>query len=187
MQRDVLSHYNLTAKVGEVTRIAGENGFGKSTLVKLLLRLYDPQQGAVLLNGTDIRRYRPDELRSRMGVLFQDFMRYNCTLRDNIAFGDIDNPAASVDRALQQAGGDAIVGPLPKGIDTELGRMFDGGQELSMGQWQRLALARALQSDAPILLLDEPVAWIDIAARQQFYDTLEQLKTNKIIILITHA
>ena len=187
MQRDVLSHYNLTAKVGEVTRIAGENGFGKSTLVKLLLRLYDPQQGAVLLNGTDIRRYRPDELRSRMGVLFQDFMRYNCTLRDNIAFGDIDNPAASVDRALQQAGVDAIVGPLPKGIDTELGRMFDGGQELSMGQWQRLALARALQSDAPILLLDEPVAWIDIAARQQFYDTLEQLKTNKIIILITHT
>ena len=187
MQRDVLSHYNLTARVGEVTRIEGENGVGKSTLVKLLLRLYDPQQGLVLLNGTDIRRYRPDDLRSRMGVLFQDFMRYNCTLRDNVAFGDIDNCTAVVDRAMQQAGADAIVGRMPKGIDTELGRMFDGGQELSMGQWQRLALARALQSDAPILLLDEPVAWIDVVARQQFYDTLEQLKTNKIIILITHA
>ena len=192
MNRDVLSHYNLTARVGEITRIEGENGYGKSTLVKLLLRLYDPQQGTVLLDGIDLRRYHPAELRSRMGVLFQDFMRFNCSAAENIAFGNIDHISlvGSVngpDSAARLAGADSVVDRLPNGYDTQLGRMFDGGQELSMGQWQRLALARALQSDAPILLLDEPVAWIDIAARQQFYDTIEQLKQNKIIILITHA
>ena len=186
MQRDVLSHYNLTARVGEVTRIEGENGYGKSTLVKLLLRLYDPQEGEVLLDGVDLRRYHPADLRGRMGVLFQDFMRFNCTAAENIAFGNIaqTNP---ITHAAHLAGADTVIDRLPQGYDTQLGRMFDGGQELSMGQWQRLALARALQSDAPILLLDEPVAWIDVNARRQFYDTLDQLKQNKIIILITHA
>lgn len=186
MQRDVLSHFNLTARVGEVTRLEGENGYGKSTVVKLLLRLYDPQQGTVLLNGTDIRRYRPEELRRRMGVLFQDFMRFNCTAGENITFGNIDTPA-TIKTAARHAGADSVVERLPEGYDTQLGRMFDGGQELSMGQWQRLALARALQSDAPVLLLDEPVAWIDVNARQEFFHTLDTLKENKIIILITHA
>ena len=185
MQRDVLCHYNLTARVGEVTRIEGENGYGKSTLVKLLLRLYDPQQGSVLLNGIDIRRFRLDELRRIMGVLFQDFVRYNCTAAENISFGD--TAPHSVEDAARQAGADKVIDRLPHGIDTQLGRVFDGGQELSMGQWQRLALARALQSDAPLLLLDEPVAWIDVNAREQFFATLEQLKQHKIILLINHA
>lgn len=185
MRHDVLSHYNLTARVGEVTRIEGENGYGKSTLVKLLLRLYDPQQGSVLLNGIDIRRFRLDELRRCMGVLFQDFVRYNCTAGENISFGDTD--PHSVEEAARQAGADKVIAGLPQGVDTQLGRVFDGGQELSMGQWQRLALARAMQSDAPVLLLDEPVAWIDVPAREHFFSTLEQLKQNKIIILITHA
>lgn len=192
MPRDVLSHYNLTARVGEVTRIEGENGYGKSTLVKLLLRLYDPQEGEVLLDGTDLRRFHPAELRSRMGVLFQDFVRFNCTAAENIAFGNVDKWGAEHDGrkvkdSARLAGADSIINRLPQGYDTQLGRMFDGGQELSMGQWQRLALARAMQSDAPILLLDEPVAWIDVNARRQFYDTIDQLKENKIIILITHA
>jgi ATP-binding cassette subfamily B protein len=185
MQRDVLCHYNLTARVGEVTRIEGENGYGKSTLVKLLLRLYDPQQGSVLLNGIDIRRFRLDELRRIMGVLFQDFVRYNCTAAENISFGD--TAPHSVEDAARQAGADKVIDCLPHGIDTQLGRVFDGGQELSMGQWQRLALARALQSDAPLLLLDEPVAWIDVNARERFFATLEQLKQHKIILLINHA
>lgn len=189
MSRDVLSHYSLTARVGEVTRIEGENGYGKSTLVKLLLRLYDPQQGEVLLDGTDLRRFHPAELRSRMGVLFQDFVRFNCTAAENITFGDIDHTSSNEHTrdSATLAGANAVIDRLPQGYDTQLGRMFDGGQELSMGQWQRLALARALQSDAPILLLDEPVAWIDVNTRRQFYDTLEQLKKNKIIIMITHA
>ncbi len=187
MKRDVLQHFNIKAGVGEVTRLEGENGYGKSTVVKLLLRLYDPQEGCVLINGIDIRRFRPDELRRRMGVLFQDFMRYACTVCDNIAFGDIEHPTVSVKEAAELSGADKVAESQMNGYDTLLGRMFDGGQELSMGQWQRLALARALQADAPVLLLDEPVAWIDVAARQQFYDTLDKLKQDKIIIMITHA
>lgn len=187
MQRDVLHHFNLKARVGEVTRLDAENGYGKSTVVKLLLRLYDPQQGDVLLNGIDIRRFAVGDLRRRFGVLFQDFMRYACTAAENIAFGDIDHPDTPVQRAARLSGADRVAEAQTDGYDTLLGRTFDGGQELSMGQWQRLALARALQSDAPVLLLDEPVAWIDVAARQQFYATLEQLKQDKIIIMITHA
>ena len=184
MNRDVLTHYNFTAKVGEVTHVEGENGYGKSTLVKLLLRLYDPTQGVVLLNGIDIRRFRIEELRARFGVIFQDFMRYYTTLEENVA---LDGKGSDISRAMRLAGADNIVARMPQGVDTQLGRMFDGGQELSMGQWQRIALARAFQSDAPVLLLDEPVAWIDMGARTQFYNALEQLKTNKIIVLITHA
>ena len=183
MRHDVLDHFNLTARVGEIPRIEGRNGYGKSTIVKLILRLYDPEQGEVLLNGIDLRRFHPYDLRRHVGVLFQDFMRYNCTVAENVAFGDID--AMMADGQQQPTVKARMDLPLPH--DTLLGRMFDGGQELSMGQWQRIALARALQSDAPILLLDEPVAWIDVPSREEFYRMLDQLKTHKIIILITHA
>lgn len=187
MQHDVLTHYNLVARVGEITRISGCNGYGKSTLVKLLLRLYDPQQGAVMVNGIDIRRFQPEEWRGRAGVLFQDFVRYFCTLRENVNFGDVMHPDAPVDTALAVAGVADLAARMPEGLDSQLGRMFDGGAELSMGQWQRLAIARALQSDAPLLLLDEPMAWLDTDARQQLADRLEKMKENKIIILITHT
>lgn len=187
MDRDVLQHFNLTARVGEVTRIEGRNGYGKSTLVKLLLRFYDPQQGAVLINGTDLRRFDLEELRRHMGVLFQDFLRFNCTAADNIAFGDIDHPEASTDAAARMAGADGVVDRLPQGYATPLGRMFDGGAELSMGQWQRVATARALQGDAPILLLDEPLAWLDNDSRRHLLDTLDTICRNKIVIMITHT
>ena len=187
MDRDVLQHFNLTARVGEVTRIEGRNGYGKSTLVKLLLRFYDPQQGAVLINGTDLRRFDPEELRRHMGVLFQDFLRFNCTAADNIVFGDIDHPEASADAAARMAGADGVVDCLPQGYATQLGRMFDGGAELSMGQWQRVATARALQGDAPILLLDEPLAWLDNDSRRHLLDTLDTICRNKIVIMITHT
>lgn len=187
MQRDVLQHFNLTARVGEVTRIEGRNGYGKSTLVKLLLRFYDPQQGSVLVNGTDLRRFDLEELRRRMGVLFQDFLRFNCTAADNISFGDVDHSATSVEAAARMAGADSVAGRLPEGYNTQLGRMFDGGAELSMGQWQRIALARALQADAPVLLLDEPMAWLDTDSRQHLLNTLDTLSHDKIIIIITHA
>lgn len=187
MDRDVLSHYSLVARMGEITRLEGRNGFGKSTLVKLLLRLYDPQQGAVLINGTDIRRFDPVELRRRMGVLFQDFVRFFVSAKENIAFGDVSEDASNnIDNAAALAGADNIIDNLPQGGETQLGRLFDGGQELSMGQWQRIALARALCSDAPILLLDEPTAWLDADARNHFDHTLQQLKQHKIILLITH-
>ena len=186
MEHDVLKDFSLTARKGQITRIDGHNGYGKSTLVKLLLRLYDPQAGEVLVDGVDIRRFPLRQLRGRMGVLFQDFVRFYCSVGENVAFGgstgDVD-----IRRALELSGADAVVDGLPQGVDTQLGRLFDGGSELSMGQWQRVALARALVSDAPILILDEPSAWLDHEARQHLDETLQKIKDNKIIIIISHA
>lgn len=186
MERDVLKDFSLTARKGEITRIDGQNGYGKSTLVKLLLRLYDPDSGAVFVNGVDIRRFRPSQLRGRMGVLFQDFARFYCTVGENIAFGGTKNDA-DIRRALALSGADQVVDSLPQGTETLLGRLFDGGNELSMGQWQRVALARALASDAPVLVLDEPAAWLDHDARKHLDETLQKLKEDKIIIIITHT
>ena len=188
MERDVLSHFNLTARAGEVTQIEGENGFGKTTLLKLLLRLYDTDQGAVLVDGVDVRQYDLKGLRHGIGAIFQDYVRFYCTAEENIAFGDIDHyDSERVKQVAEMTGVDKYIERLPKGYQTPLGRMFDGGEELSMGQWQRIALARQLYSDAPILIFDEPTAWMDIPSRERFYQTLEQLKKeNKVIILIKH-
>lgn len=209
MQRDLLQHYSLTAHVGHITRIQGQNGFGKSTLVKLLLRLYDPQQGSVLINGIDIRNLDLRQLRSAVGVLFQDFGRYALTAAENIAFGDsecvdavmpdcvstdtsthLHHKALIDDRirhAATLANAHSFISQLPENYNNMLGRTFDRGAELSMGQWQRLAIARLLYTDAPILVLDEPMAWMDIPTRQPFIDTIEKLSHNKIIIIITHT
>lgn len=186
MDRDVLSHFSLRARKGGIVRIDGRNGFGKSTLIKLLLRLYDPQQGQVLVDGIDIRRFDPAELRSRMGVLFQDFLRFSLTVEENIALGDVQG-RPDIHSALGLSGAGEFVSRLPQGERTLLGRLFDGGSELSMGQWQRIALARALASDAPILLLDEPTAWLDADARRHLLQTLQQLQPGRIIILVTHS
>ena len=186
MDRDVLRNFSLRARKGEITRIDGHNGYGKSTLVKLLLRLYDPDEGTVLVNGIDIRRFDPRQLRSRIGVLFQDFARYYCTVGENVAFGG-GGGEVDVSQALELSGANEVVERLPQGTDTLLGRLFDGGSELSMGQWQRVALARALASDAPILLFDEPSAWLDHHARKTLDETLHKLKEDKIIIIITHS
>lgn len=189
MERDVLSHFNLSAKAGQVTQIEGENGFGKTTLLKLLLRLYDTDQGAVLVNGVNIKEYDLTQLRHGIGAIFQDYVRFYCTAEENIEFGDIDNPDPERARyAAELAGADKIIAKLPKGYQTPLGRMFDGGEELSMGQWQRIALARQLYSDAPVLIFDEPTAWMDVPSRDKFYQTLDMLKNNnKVIILIKHV
>lgn len=209
MQRDLLQHYSLTAHVGHITRIQGQNGFGKSTLVKLLLRLYDPQQGSVLINGIDIRNLDLRQLRSAVGVLFQDFGRYALTAAENIAFGDSEcvnevmrdgvstdtsthlHDKALIDDRIRHAAtlanAHSFISQLPENYNNMLGRTFDRGAELSMGQWQRLAIARLLYTDAPILVLDEPMAWMDIPTRQPFIDTIEKLSHNKIIIIITHT
>lgn len=197
MQHDVLSHYSLVAKRGTVTRIEGQNGFGKSTVVKLLLRLYDPDAGAVLVNGTDIRRFGLEELRRGVAVLFQDFGRYALTAAENIAFEDEESlgnesgkrKTAKIERirrAAALAHADTIVSTLPEGFDNMLGRTFDGGAELSMGQWQRLALARLFYTDAPVLVLDEPTAWMDMPTRELFNETIDRIKHDKIIIIISH-
>ena len=188
MERDVLSHFNLMAKAGEVTQIEGENGFGKTTVLKLLLRLYDTDQGAVLINGVNVKEYDLQGLRHGIGAIFQDYVRFYCTAEENIAFGDVEkHDPERVRYVAELAGADKIIAKLPKGYDTPLGRMFDGGEELSMGQWQRIALARQLYSDAPVLIFDEPTAWMDVPSRDKFYKTLEMMKNNnKVIILIKH-
>lgn len=191
MERDLLSHYSLTARAGDVTRIEGENGFGKTTLVKLLLRLYDPDSGSVLVNGIDIRRFDLRDLRRGIGVIFQDYVRYYCTVAENIAFGDIaagEPSESALNHAAVAAGADTFIDRLPQGYDTPLGRLFEGGQELSMGQWQRVALARQLYGNAPVLVFDEPTAWLDIPTRERFYQTLQHLQAeNKVILLIKHV
>ena len=176
MYHDVLCHFNLMAKRGEITRIEGRNGYGKSTLIKLLLRFYDPQEGQVLINGIDIRRFGLDDLRRHIGVVFQDFVRFQCTIRENVEFGGGVSDSGLLD----------FVDSLPQGKDTLLGRVFDGGSELSMGQWQRVAIERSLASDAPILLLDEPTAWLDNNSRRLLDDTLHSVVKEKIIIMISH-
>lgn len=189
MNHDVLKHYNLVAKAGNITQIEGENGFGKTTLLKLLLRLYDTDEGSVLINGIDIRNYDLNQLRHGIGAVFQDFVRFYCTAEENISFGDITHfDSERVRYAANLSGADTFINRLPKGYATPLGRLFDDGEELSMGQWQRVALARQLYSNSPVLVFDEPTAWMDVSSRDRFYKTLEMLKNdNKVIILIKHV
>lgn len=184
---DVLSNFNLQATKGDVVTVQGENGFGKTTLLKLLLRLYDPREGRITVNGIDIRSFDLNELRRGIGAIFQDYVRFYCTVSDNIVFGNVDDPdMARVEKATAMAGIKEMIEKLPDGYDTQLGRMFLKGEELSMGQWQKLALARLYYSDAPILFLDEPTAWMDVRSRQHFYQQLDVLKKNKVVILINH-
>jgi len=188
MKQPVLSHFSLTARRGEVTLIEGENGRGKTTMLKLLLRLYDPQQGSVRINGIDIRRFDVAELRRNLSVIFQDYVQFCFTARENIVFGDIGNAddAQRLAQSIRAAGADAVVDGLVHGLDTPLGRQFDGGEELSMGQWQRIALARQLYSKAQVLLFDEPTAWMDAEARANFRQTLEALRADHVILLVQH-
>ncbi|MBP5190398.1 MAG: ABC transporter ATP-binding protein [Bacteroidales bacterium] len=189
MKQPVLSHFSLTAKRGAVTLIEGENGRGKTTMLKLLLRLYDPQEGSIRINDIDIRRFDVGELRHNISVIFQDYVQFCFTARENITFGDIKcaDDARRLAEAMQMADAETVVSQLGKGLDTPLGRQFDGGEELSMGQGQRIALARQLYSNAQILLFDEPTAWMDPDARNRFSQTLTTLTPDHIILLVQHT
>lgn len=189
MNQPVLSRFSLVARFGEVTLIEGENGFGKTTLLKLLMRLYDPQEGCVRINGTDVRRFDLSELRRNVSVMFQDYVQFYFTARENVEFGDIGGETDSMrmSESLRQSGADNVVSRLAKGLDTQLGRQFEGGEELSMGQWQRIALARELYSRSQVLAFDEPTAWMDASGREAFRKTLEELKPNHVVILVRHS
>ena len=189
MNQPVLSRFSLVARFGEVTLIEGENGFGKTTLLKLLMRLYDPQEGCVRINGTDVRRFDLSELRRNVSVMFQDYVQFYFTARENVEFGDIGGETDSLrmSESLRQSGADNVVSRLAKGLDTQLGRQFEGGEELSMGQWQRIALARELYSRSQVLAFDEPTAWMDASGREAFRKTLEELKPNHVVILVRHS
>lgn len=188
MKEPTLKNFKLQAERGKITCITGENGYGKTTMLKLLLRLYDPQQGAVRINGIDIRRYELSALRRNVSAIFQDYMQLQLTVRENVEFGDLQHrgDALRMIEALRNADAEVIVEGLPDGVDTQLGRQFDGGQELSMGQWQRIALARQLFADGQVLFFDEPTAWIDKGARQHFSQLLQELSRNHVVLLVQH-
>jgi ATP-binding cassette subfamily B protein len=183
-----LRDVNLKIAPGEKIALVGPNGAGKTTLIKLLTRLYDPTEGQILLDGVDLRDYDPDELRKRIGVIFQDFVKYQLSARENIGFGQIDRleDQPRIDDAAERGGADTVVAELPEGMDTMLGRWFDKGNELSGGQWQKIALSRAFMRDGEVLVLDEPTAALDAEREYEIFQRFRELTEGKIAVLISH-
>lgn len=186
--RDVLQDVTAGIRVGEQVALVGENGSGKTTLVKLLCRLYDPTGGRILLDGTDLREFALEDLRRLFSVLFQDFGRYQMTAEENVRLGNVAVPAGDLRilEAVRRGGADPVVAHLPLGLQTPLGRLFKGGQELSEGQWQRLALARAFLREAPILMLDEPTSSLDARAERELLHTVLAGSQGKTTVIVSH-
>ena len=182
----ILKNFNLTIPAGRIVSFVGPNGAGKSTFVKLLCRLYDPTAGRIELDGHDLRAFRVDELRARMTVLFQEPVRYNASAGENVGLGNAEASSADIGAAAQSAGADEIIRRLPAGYDNLLGKMFTEGAELSTGEWQRIALARAFLRSAPILILDEPTSAMDPWAEAEWIERFRTLAGGRTAILITH-
>ncbi|MBF8267020.1 MAG: transporter related [Dehalococcoidia bacterium] len=183
----VLRDISLHIKPGERIALVGLNGAGKTTLVKLLTRLYDPTEGQVLLDGVDLREYSLESLRSRIGVIFQDYVRYHLTAQENIGFGQVDKveDLLQVMAAAEKGGAHPIIERLPKGYQTLLGRRWEGS-DLSVGEWQKVALSRAFMRDADIVVLDEPTASLDAEAEYAVFRRFGELTSGKIAVLISH-
>ncbi len=187
-QRTVLRNLNLRFQPGERLALIGENGQGKTTIVKLLTRLYDPTEGEVLLDGVDLREFDLDDYTSQIAVIFQDFVRYDMTAVENIGIGRVSElqNLEAIAVAAQKSRADQVVQKLKSGYQQMLGRRFDGGVDLSGGEWQKVALARAYLRDAQILVLDEPTASLDARSEQQVFQQFAELTQNKLSLLISH-
>ncbi len=182
----VLKKINLIIATGQDIAIVGPNGAGKTTLIKLLFRFYDPTSGRILIDGVDLKKINLNDWYRHLGVLFQDFAKYYLTVRENIEFGDIKNiKKKSVNEALANAQGNDLL-KLPKKTEQILGRWFEDGEEISVGQWQKLAIARALYRNAPILVLDEPTSNIDAQAEYKIFSNLKKTYQEKTLIFISH-
>ncbi|MES2379212.1 MAG: ABC transporter ATP-binding protein [Bacteroidota bacterium] len=181
-------HLNFTLFAGEKLALVGENGAGKTTLVKLLSRLYDPTEGRILLDGIDLREYDLFDLRLNVGVIFQDYLRYQMTLAQNIAVGNIKQIANRelIERSAKQSLAESLIPKLPNGYDQQLGKRFADGVDLSGGEWQKVALARAYMRDAQLLILDEPTSALDARAEYQVFQRFAELTKEKSAILISH-
>src|SRR5689334_4268272 len=179
---------NFALAPGERLALVGENGAGKTTLVKLLARLYDPTEGRILLDGVDLREYDVDSLRRNVGVIFQDFVRYDFLLKENIAVGNIDRleDTPAIEGAAQRSLADSVAARLGGGYAQMLGRRFDGGVDLSGGEWQKVALARAYMRDAQLLILDEPTAALDARAEYEVFLRFSELTAGRMAVLISH-
>ncbi|MBS0216439.1 MAG: ABC transporter ATP-binding protein [Proteobacteria bacterium] len=187
-ERWALRGLSFELKAGEVLALVGENGAGKTTLVKLLARLYDPDEGRILLDGIDLRDYDLDDLRANIGVIFQDFVRYHLTAGENIGVGQIDalHDRARIEQAAQRGMADEVVADLPQGYDQLVGRRWKTGVELSGGQWQKIAIARAYMRDAQVVILDEPTAALDARAEYEVFRRFKELSEERTAVLISH-
>jgi len=186
--RWILDRMNFHLHPGERVALIGENGQGKTTIVKLITRLYDPSEGQILLDGVDLREYSLEDLYQEVGVIFQDFMRYEMTARENIAVGrveDIDN-LELVERAARKSMADHVIAQLPGNYEQMLGRRFDGGVDLSGGEWQKVALARAYLRNAQLLILDEPTAALDAPSEFEVFLRFAELTEGKMALFISH-
>lgn len=179
---------SLRIEPGEKIAFVGENGAGKTTLVKLLMRLYEPTEGEIFYGGVDIRDMDPADLRARIGVVFQDAVRYQFNVAENIGLGDVAHleNRPRIEKAASQGGAETMISELPKGYETVLGGWFEKGQELSGGQWQKIAISRAFMRDAEVLILDEPSASIDAESEHELFQRLKQLTAGRIAIVISH-
>ncbi len=186
--RLVLSNVSFKLQPSERIALVGENGQGKTTIVKLLTRLYDPTGGRILLDGVDLREYDLDDIWREIGVIFQDFMRYDLTARENIAIGRIEDQdnVFRVRSAAHKSLVEDVIRKLPNGYEQILGRRFEGGVDLSGGEWQKIALARAYLRDAQVLVLDEPTAALDAKSEHEVFQRFAELTKGKMALLISH-
>jgi ATP-binding cassette subfamily B protein len=187
-QRDALTDVSLSILPGEHIAFVGENGSGKTTLVKLLCRLYDPTAGRITLDAIDLREFATDAWRREIGVLFQDYVLYHLTARENVWFGDtrVLPDSDAIEEAARQSGADAVIRSFEAGYDTLLGKWLEDGEELSVGQWQKVALARAFLRTAPIIILDEPTSALDAQAEFEVFERFHELVRDRTSIIISH-
>jgi len=186
--RQVLKNFSLTIRPGEHVALVGENGCGKTTLVKLLCRLYEPDEGQILIDGIDYRMFDLDDLRKRISVIFQDYVRYHMSGRDNIRMGNIEisNDDILIEQAARRSGAHEVLERLENGYDNILGNLFDGGHDLSLGEWQKIAIARSFLRDAPIMILDEPTSSLDVEAEYELFQQFDTLTKGKAALIISH-
>jgi len=187
-ERWAVRHLSFTLRAGEVLALVGENGAGKTTLVKLLSRLYDPDEGRILLDGHPLADYDLEELRLNIGVIFQDFVRYYLSAADNVAVGRIDarEDHARIVEAAHRSMADEVIAKLPRGYEQMLGKLFKSGVDLSGGEWQKIAIARAYMRDAPLLILDEPTAALDARSEFEVFQRFKELSQGKTAVIISH-
>lgn len=186
--RQALKDINLTVKPGEVIALVGENGSGKTTLIKLLCRLYDPSSGSITIDGVDMRDFKISDLRQSISVIFQDYAKYHFSAQDNIWLGNvnIEPHQDNIIHAARMSGADDVITKLPQGYNTILGKLFDKGEELSIGQWQKIALARAFLRNSQVIVLDEPTSAMDPKAEYEVFEKFRQLIKDQAAILISH-